>query len=78
MADSKAAASSPGIPYHVLVSPQCTTVSGENEPLTIVDTVRVMILVVPAKRGKEHADVDPGYRHARDVRLDVPQQTIVS
>lgn len=35
-----------------------------------------MILVVPAERGKHHANVNPGYRHAGNVRLDVPQDRV--
>ena len=35
-----------------------------------------MIFVVPAEGGKDHADIYPRDSHARDVRLDVPEQRL--
>lgn len=46
--------------------------------LTVIDTVCMVILVVPAKSGEEHADVDPRYGHPTDVRLDVAQKAAVN
>lgn len=40
------------------------------ERLTIVDAIRIMILVVPAKRGEHHADISPRNRHAGDISLN--------
>jgi hypothetical protein len=38
--------------------------------LTKVDTKRIVILIVPAKSGKNHANISPRYCHARYIRLD--------
>lgn len=52
---------------------------GENEGKrrTEVNRIRVMILIMPTKRRKDHPHIRPRDRHPRNVALDVPKQRLL-
>ena len=42
-------------------------------PVHVIDRIGIVILIVPAESGEEHADVDPGYSHSGYIGFDEPQ-----
>lgn len=40
----------------------------------IINTIRIMILIVPTKSGENHPDVKPRDHHARNVVADVAEE----
>ena len=71
----------PGTPYHVFGSPlerEKNTFIGcqmdrRVSPVKIVDRVGPVIFHVPAEAREAHAHVRPGYFHAGNIGIDVPQ-----
>ena len=44
--------------------------------LTEINTKCIMILIVPTKCGKNHADISPRYGHTRDIGLNKSQKRL--